>query len=66
MYRERSGDPAFWAEPMNALTNASFIIAAAFALDLVDEAWGHSLSGRRSLGSQLIRSLGVTAYLGAT
>ncbi len=34
MYRERSGDPAFWAEPINALTNVSFVIAAAFALDL--------------------------------
>lgn len=34
MYRERSGDPAFWAEPLNALSNASFVIAAAFALDL--------------------------------
>lgn len=33
IYRERSGDPAFWAEPMNALTNASFVIAAGFALD---------------------------------
>ncbi len=33
MYRERSGDPAFWAEPLNALSNASFVIAAAFALD---------------------------------
>jgi hypothetical protein len=34
MYRERSGDPAFWAEPLNALSNASFVIAAAFALEL--------------------------------
>jgi len=34
MYRERSGDPAFWAEPFNALSNSSFVIAAAFALDL--------------------------------
>lgn len=34
MYRERSGDPAFWAEPFNALTNASFLIAAGFALAL--------------------------------
>jgi hypothetical protein len=32
--RERSGDPTFWAEPLNALTNASFLIAAAFALAL--------------------------------
>lgn len=34
LYRERSGDPTFWAEPLNALTNASFLIAAAFALAL--------------------------------
>ena len=34
MYRERSGDPTFWAEPLNALSNASFVIAAAFALEL--------------------------------
>jgi CubicO group peptidase (beta-lactamase class C family) len=34
IYRERSGDPAFWAEPLNALSNGSFVIAAAFALDL--------------------------------
>lgn len=34
MYRERSGDPAFWAEPFNALSNASFLMAAAFAVDL--------------------------------
>jgi hypothetical protein len=34
LYRERSGDPAFWAEPMNALSNAAFVIAAGFALDL--------------------------------
>jgi hypothetical protein len=34
MYRERSGDPAFWAEPLNALTNASFVVAAGFGLDL--------------------------------
>ena len=34
MYRERSGDPSFWAEPLNALSNASFVIAAALALEL--------------------------------
>ncbi|MBL8811211.1 MAG: ceramidase domain-containing protein [Planctomycetaceae bacterium] len=28
LYRERSGDPAFWAEPVNAITNGSFIVAA--------------------------------------
>lgn len=34
MYRERSGNPGFWAEPLNALTNGAFLVAAAFALDL--------------------------------
>ena len=30
-YCERGGDPAFWAEPLNAVSNAAFIIAALFA-----------------------------------
>ncbi len=34
IYRERSGDPEFWAEPLNALSNASFLIAAILAVDL--------------------------------
>lgn len=31
IYRERNFNPDFWAEPLNALTNASFLIAAALA-----------------------------------
>jgi hypothetical protein len=31
LYRERCGHPGFWAEPVNALTNASFLIAAVAA-----------------------------------
>jgi hypothetical protein len=34
VYRERLGNPAFWAEPLNALTNTAFLIAAFFAWDL--------------------------------
>lgn len=30
-YCERGSDPAFWAEPLNAASNAAFIIAAAIA-----------------------------------
>lgn len=33
LYRERGFSPEFWAEPLNALTNASFLIAAFFAWD---------------------------------
>jgi hypothetical protein len=32
VYCERGFDPAFWAEPVNALTNAAFLIAGALAL----------------------------------
>lgn len=31
IYCERGQDPAFWAEPLNAVTNGAFIIAAAVA-----------------------------------
>ena len=31
-YCERGSDPAFWAEPLNAITNAAFLIAALVAL----------------------------------
>lgn len=34
LYRERGGDPSFWGEPLNALSNASFLVAAAFGMDL--------------------------------
>jgi len=30
-YCERGGDPAFWAEPLNAITNGAFLIAAVAA-----------------------------------
>lgn len=30
-YCERAGDPAFWAEPLNALSNLAFIVAALMA-----------------------------------
>ena len=33
LYRERNLSPDFWAEPFNALTNVSFLLGAAFALD---------------------------------
>jgi hypothetical protein len=28
IYRERNGNPAFWAEPFNAVSNVSFLLAA--------------------------------------
>lgn len=34
LYRERCGHPGFWAEPVNAVTNASFLVAAVAAWQL--------------------------------
>lgn len=34
LYRERCGHPGFWAEPVNAVTNASFLVAAIAAWHL--------------------------------
>ena len=31
-YCERGGDPAFWAEPLNAVTNAAFVVAGTVVL----------------------------------
>jgi hypothetical protein len=31
LYCERGSDPAFWAEPLNAVTNAAFLVAALLA-----------------------------------
>ena len=31
IYCERGQDPSFWAEPLNAVSNAAFIIAALVA-----------------------------------
>ena len=30
-YCERGGDPTFWAEPLNAISNGAFIVAGLFA-----------------------------------
>lgn len=61
-YCERGSDPAFWAEPLNALTNCAFIIAALIALWL----WGRS-SDRRGIAELLLILLvfviGVGSFL---
>lgn len=61
LYRERSGNPEFWAEPINALTNASFVLAA-FA------AW--NLASRRAVVTEgcwllivLAATIGVGSFL---
>lgn len=45
-YCERGLDPAFWAEPLNALTNAAFVIAGLVALAMAAKGapgWGRTV-----------------------
>ncbi len=56
IYRERLGNPGFWAEPMNALTNSSFLIAAFFAWDLA--------SRRRATTHTTITLLSLAGVIG--
>lgn len=52
-YCERGLNPAFWAEPLNAISNAAFLIAAVIAL-MEWQRWRHDLSGRpRRSGTEL-------------
>jgi hypothetical protein len=56
IYRERLGNREFWAEPLNALTNASFLIAAFFAWDLA--------SRRRATTRTTIALLSLAGVIG--
>lgn len=55
-YCERGRDVAFWAEPLNAISNAAFLIAAAIAL----QAWrARPLGSRGGVELALITLVGV-------
>ncbi|MEM7211363.1 MAG: ceramidase domain-containing protein [Pseudomonadota bacterium] len=60
-YCERAQDPSFWAEPLNAVTNAAFLIAAAVCLLI-------ALRARRADGPVLwliavMTAIGVGSFL---
>lgn len=57
VYCERGVDPAFWAEPLNAISNAAFLLAAAFALVRFRE------DGAARLLGALIAVIGVGSFL---
>ncbi|WP_072396741.1 ceramidase domain-containing protein [Hyphomicrobium sp. CS1GBMeth3] len=60
-YCERGQDPAFWAEPLNAVSNAAFLIAAlvAAALYLAEPA------GRRSIAAAFLIALTFVIGIGS-
>lgn len=61
IYRERNGDPAFWGEPVNAVTNAAFLIAAVFALQFAIQR--HALTTTTVILILLAAMIGVGSFL---
>lgn len=61
IYCERGQDPAFWAEPLNALTNSAFLIAAAVAT----HEYLRAPRERRNLATLLLIGLTYTIGVGS-
>lgn len=58
MYCERGQDPAFWAEPLNAVSNAAFLIAALVA------AYDYRSQPRESRKPAVALLIGLTSVIG--
>jgi hypothetical protein len=59
-YCERGSDPGFWAEPLNAVSNVAFIIAAILA----NAEWRRSRGGRVELSLvALVFVIGIGSFL---
>jgi len=62
-YCERGLDPSFWAEPVNAATNAGFIVAAVVALAVLYREPNHKRTITRHLLIALVFIIGVGSFL---
>lgn len=62
-YCERGLSPAFWAEPVNASTNAAFLIAALAALALLYREPNHKRTLTRHLLIALVFIIGIGSFL---
>jgi len=62
-YCERGLDPAFWAEPVNATTNAAFLVAALAALAVLYREPNHKRTATRHLLIALVFIIGVGSFL---
>lgn len=62
-YCERGLSPAFWAEPVNATTNAAFLIASIAALALLYREPNHKRTITRHLLIALVFIIGVGSFL---
>jgi len=62
-YCERGLNPAFWAEPVNATTNAAFLVASLTALALLYREPNHKRTLTRHLLIALVFIIGVGSFL---
>ena len=62
-YCERGISPAFWAEPLNAISNAAFFIAA-FAALMEWQRWRHDFSGTPRRSATELALIGLVAVIG--
>lgn len=62
-YCERGGDPAFWGEPLNAVSNGAFVLAGLLALYLI---WRRPAGERRIMPavlSVIVIAIGIGSFL---
>lgn len=62
-YCERGHDPSFWAEPVNALTNLAFVVAAGAALHVLLRQPNHRRSVAAYLFIALVFMIGAGSFL---
>lgn len=62
-YCERGLDASFWAEPLNAVTNAAFLIAAGAALVLLQQQPDHRRTPARYMLIALVFIIGIGSFL---
>lgn len=62
-YCERAGDPAFWAEPVNALSNVAFLIAAVLCAIAFVRAPRVSRGGAEALLILVVAVVGTGSFL---
>ncbi len=62
-YCERASDPSFWAEPINALSNAAFLVAAALATHAYIRIPSNERGVVEALLIALVAAMGMGSFL---
>lgn len=62
-YCERGADPAFWAEPWNAVTNLAFVAAAMAAAVVLRRSFSHSARWTEAILVAVVFAIGFGSFL---